>query len=73
MKRFSPNPWLCVAAALFSFGAVLALFLWYLAPWMTFKGLIATVHYWCYSIGLTAIIVFVSEVARPLRDDEING
>ncbi|MGG4660455.1 hypothetical protein ACLPJF_21260 [Pseudomonas vlassakiae] len=51
----------------------MALFLGYLAPWMTFKGLIATVHYWCYSIGLTAIIVFVSEVARPLRDDEING
>jgi hypothetical protein len=73
MKRFSPKPWFVVAAAACSFGAIMILFLGYLAPWMTSKDLMLLPHYWCYSVGLTAIIVFCSEVARPLRDDEIRS
>lgn len=71
MKRFSPNPWLCVAASLLSFGAVMIAFLGFLSPGMTAKALVAEPHFWYFTAVLTLSIVFFSELARPYRRDEL--
>ena len=73
MKRFSPKPWFVVAASAFSFVVVMTAFLGFLSPWMTAKALVVEPDFWYFTVALATIIVFVSEVARPFRRDELNG
>ncbi|HGA2320475.1 TPA: hypothetical protein ACIRVE_005091 [Pseudomonas putida] len=73
MKRFSPKPWFVVASTVFSFVAVMAGFLGFLSPGKTVKALVVEPDFWYFTVALAALIVLVSEVARPFRNDELNG
>jgi hypothetical protein len=73
MKRFSPKPWLVAAASVFGFVAVMIAFLGFLSPWMTARALVVEPIFWYFTVAVAMIIVFVSEIARPFRQDELNG